>query len=120
MIELVTTAVMVLAGAVTVFALGCFSLAGSRPRALDRAVVVLEGGLVLRAMLGVGAIVSGQHAFPGGTHVAYLVTSVAILPVALGTLVDDQTRWSAAVLAVTCLAVLVVALRLQMTWDGHA
>jgi hypothetical protein len=91
-----------------------------RPLLLDKLLLALEAALVLRAMLGVGALVSGAHPYPGGTHVAYLVTSVGLLPVMNATLADDRSHWSAAVLAVTCLALAVIAIRLKMTWSGHA
>jgi hypothetical protein len=119
-IDAFTTVIAIYAGVVTLAALGCFVLVKARPPALDAMVYVLEGGLALRAMLGIAAMVSGRHAVPGTTHIAYLVCSVAILPVMLGTLVDDRSRWSAAVIAVACLAILVIAVRLEMTWSSSA
>jgi heme A synthase len=105
---------------VTLAALACFAVLRARPPALDTMVYLLEGALAVRAMLGVGAMVSGRHAVPGTTHIAYLVCSVAILPVMLATLVDDRSRWSAAVIGVACLAILVIAIRLEMTWSTSA
>jgi hypothetical protein len=119
-IDAFTTAIAIYAGVVTLAALVCFALVKARPPALDAMVYVLEGGLALRAMLGVAAMVSGRHAVPGTTHIAYLVCSVAILPVMLATLVDDRSRWSAAVIGVACLAILVIAIRLEMTWSSSA
>ncbi len=65
-------------------------------------------------------MVSGRYDFPGATHIAYLICSVAILPVTLASVEDDRSHWSTAVVAVACLAVLVIAVRLQMTWAGRA
>lgn len=116
MIELLTTALVGYSGLVGLVAAGCALRRVDRPRFLDAMVLALEGLAVVRAMLGVGAMASGSHAIPGVTHLAYLVTAVAVLPLLLGTLDEDRSHWSAAVIAVGCLAVLVVALRLQATW----
>jgi heme A synthase len=100
-------------------AAGCFALRRTRPPVLDKLLFVLEGALILRAMLGVGAMVTGAHRNPGATHLAYLLTSVALLPVMLDTLGDDRSHWSAAVIVVACLALAVISIRVQMTWSGH-
>ena len=116
MIEALTTVLVGYSGLVGLVALGCALRRVDRPRYLDAMVLSLEGLAAVRAMLGVGAMVSGSHAVPGVTHLAYLVTSVAVLPLLLSTLDEDRSHWSAAVIAVGCVAVLVVALRLQATW----
>jgi heme A synthase len=105
---------------VALAAAGCFALRRPRPLLLDKLVLGLEGALVVRAMLGVGAMASGSHPYPGATHVAYLLTSVAILPIMGASLADDRSHWSAAVVVVACLALVVIAVRIQMTWSGHA
>jgi hypothetical protein len=120
MIDSLTTAIAIYAGFVTLAGIGCFAALRARPFFLDSMVYILEGALAIRAMLGVALMVSGRHDVPGVTHIAYLISSVAILPVMLATLVDDRSRWSAAVIAVSCLAVLVIAVRIEMTWSGHA
>lgn len=120
MIDSLTTAIEIYAGCVTLLATVSFLLRRLRPAVLDTMVFLLEGALVVRAVLGVGEMASGRHPVPGTTHIAYLVTSVAILPVALSTLADDRSYWSTAVLAVASLAIIVIAVRLQMTWAGHA
>jgi heme A synthase len=115
-IGLLTTVLVGYSGLVGLVALGCALRRVDRPRFLDAMVLSLEGLAVVRAMLGVGAMASGSHAVPGVTHLAYLVTSIAVLPLLISTLDEDRSHWSAAVIAVGCLAVLVVALRLQATW----
>ena len=74
----------------------------------------LEGALAIRAMIGVGQIVSGDEA-RSVTHIGYLVASVAVLPLVLNTLEGDRSKWSSAILGVAALVVLVVVLRLQVT-----
>jgi hypothetical protein len=109
----------VYAGCVALVAAGFFASRRERPPFLDRLVLLLEGALVVRAMLGVGAMASGAHTYPGATHVAYLVTSVAVLPVTISFLSGDRSHWSSAVVVVACLAIVVIAVRVQMTWSGH-
>jgi heme A synthase len=119
LIDALSTAIAIYAGCVALVAAGCFALRRPRPAFLDKLVLVLEGALIVRAMLGVGAMVSHAHAYPGATHVAYLVTSVAILPVTMAFVTEDRSHWSAAVVVVACLALVVIAVRVQMTWSGH-
>jgi heme A synthase len=119
-IDGLSVATAVYAVCVALAAAACFVLRRPRPPLLDKLLLVLEGALIVRAMLGVGAMVSGAHAYPGFTHAAYLLTSVALLPVMLATLADDRSHWSAAVVVVACLAVAVIAIRVEMTWSGHA
>jgi hypothetical protein len=91
-----------------------------RPVLLDRAVVVLEGALLVRAMIAVGEISSGDKPTHLTTHIGYLIASIAILPIALAAVADEHDHWTNGVLAVALTAVLVVVIRLQMTASGHA
>ena len=75
---------------------------------------MLEGVLAIRAMIGVGQLISGDEA-RSITHIGYLVASVAVLPLVLSTLEGDRSKWSSAILAVACLVVSVVVIRLQVT-----
>ncbi len=118
MIDSLTTAIAIYAGFVTVVALGCFAVVKGRPFFLDSMVFILEAALLIRAMVGVAAMATGRHDVPGATHIAYLISSVAILPVMFTSLIDDRSRWSAAVIAAACLAILVIAIRLEITWSG--
>jgi hypothetical protein len=120
MTDSLTTAIAIYAGFVALVGGGCFAVVKARPFFLDSMVYILEGALGIRAMLGVALMVSDRHDVPGVTHIAYLISSVAILPVILATLVDDRSRWSAAVIAVACLAILVIAVRINMTWSSDA
>ncbi len=119
-IDGLSVAIAIYAGCVALVAAIGFTLRRPRSPLLDKLVLVLEGALVIRAMLGVGAMVSGSHPYPGVTHVAYLLTSVGLLPVMVGTLADDRSHWSTAVVGVACLALVVIAIRVEMTWSGHA
>ena len=120
LIDVLSTAIAIYAGCVALVAAGCFARRRPRPEFLDKLVLVLEGALIVRAMLGVGAMATHAHAYPGATHVAYLITSVAILPVTMAFVTEDRSHWSAAVVVIACVALVVIAVRVQMTWSGHA
>lgn len=120
MAEALSTFNAMAAGVVAVLAALSSAVGQQRPRWLDLAVRGLEAALVLRALVGVGQMLGGQQQVHSVTHIGYLISSVAILPLALESMEGDQSRWSAAVISVACLAVLVIAIRLQVTAGGHA
>src|SRR5262249_48357062 len=111
---LLTTAIAIAAAALAVGCATIFLLDRERPKAIDRCAYGLEAALAIRAMIGVAQMVSGDEA-RSVTHIGYLVASVAILPLVLNTLEGDRSKWSSAILAVGCLVVLVVEIRLQVT-----
>lgn len=120
MVAAFTIAIAVAAGLIAIIAGFHFVRRLRRPPGLDKLVWGLEIALVLRAMIAVGEISTGDTPAHLTTHIGYLISSVAILPIALATVADDRDHWTSAVLAVTLLAVLVIVIRLQMTAGGHA
>lgn len=118
--EALSVLVAVAAGVVAVAAAISAATGQDRPKAIDLSLRVLEGGLVVRALAGVGRMLGGQQEVHSATHLGYLIASVAIVPVATGALEGDRSRWSTAVVAVACLAVVVIVIRLQVTATGHA
>lgn len=86
-----------------------------RPPWLDSMAWMLEFLVVVRALAGAGAIAGGSRPDSMATYVGYLVASVCIVPIALGSNPDDRSPWSIGVLAVAVLAVGVVSARLVMT-----
>jgi len=87
-----------------------------RHRLQTAGLAVLEAGLIGQALLGAAVILAGRRAAEPATHAGYLVASVLVLPVALSAGAGLQGVWQTAVTAIACLAVVVVALRLQATW----
>ncbi|MEU4745778.1 hypothetical protein AB0G02_35680 [Actinosynnema sp. NPDC023658] len=87
---------------------------------LAAVVVLLEVGLLAQAVAGVVNLVSADR---GDLHVAtfvgYLVATVAVLPVGAFWALGDRSRWGAGVLAVACLSVPVMILRLNQVWAAH-
>jgi hypothetical protein len=86
-----------------------------RPPWLDSMAWMLEGLLVLRAVAGLGALLSGHKPDEVSTHVGYLIASVCILPLALQSVRDDHAGWSLGVVGVAAVTVAVVSVRIVMT-----
>lgn len=86
-----------------------------RPPWLDSMAWMLEFLLVVRALAGLGALAAGDRPDSVVTHVGYIVASVCVVPIALGSNPEDRSTWSIGVLAVAVLAVGVVSVRMMMT-----
>jgi hypothetical protein len=118
--EVFTVVVAVCAGALAIVAVTLFARRLTRPPGLDKLTWALELLLIVRAMIGVGQLINGDEPEHLATYVGYLISSVAILPIALAAVADAKDHWTNAVLAVAIVAVVVVVIRLQMTATGHA
>jgi len=98
---------------------GLLLAAAGRPpsRGYLIAVVVAEIELVLQAAVAGVLIVAGHDPDSLGEFLGYLVVTVALLPVALNRARHPQaTRFDAAVVGVTAVAVGVATLRLLSLW----
>jgi hypothetical protein len=103
------------------------ALATAIGRPLDRAswigFLVAEALLVVAAVLDVARIAGGQRSDEPVVHLGYVVASVLLLPIlvrpvaddAADDAADDDRRGRQLVLAVACLAVLVVVWRQRVT-----
>lgn len=95
--------------------------AGAR-RGLTRgqigAVAVVEVAALVQAALACAALIDGHDPSERGVLIAYLVASVAILPLVLPPATDDDSSWGAVTLALGLAAVAVVALRGYDVWQG--
>jgi hypothetical protein len=126
MISILATALTVLALVAALWSLVLvvtdrpITLATKPTLGLAAVVVLLEVGLLAQAVAGVVNLVSADR---GDLHVAtfvgYLVAAVAVLPVGAFWALGDRSRWGAGVLAVACLSVPVLILRLNQVWAGH-
>ena len=76
---------------------------------------MLEFLLAVRAVAGLGALLSGDRPDSMATHVGYLVASVCVLPIALRSTAEDRGTWSIGVLAVAVVAVGVISVRMMVT-----
>ncbi|MEU4801724.1 hypothetical protein [Actinosynnema sp. NPDC023587] len=83
-------------------------------------VVLLELGLVVQAVIGIVELVGLDREISGVTFVGYLLGPVLVLALAAFWSIAERSRWGASVLAVGCLSVPVMLLRLYQVWQGHA
>lgn len=86
-----------------------------RPPWLDSMAWMLEVLLVIRALAGLGALASGDRPESTATHVGYLLASVCVVPLALGSTREDRGPWSIGVLAVAVVAAAVISVRMMVT-----
>jgi hypothetical protein len=86
-----------------------------RPPWLDSMAWMLETLLVIRALAGLGGLAAGDRPDSLSTHVGYLVASVCVVPIALGSTQEDRGPWSIGVLAVAVVAVGVISVRMMVT-----
>lgn len=95
---------------------------GREPRrALLAGLAVVEVLLVVQLGIGVALLVSGHHPGSLATYLAYLIGSLAVLPVGTVWALAERSRSSTVVLGITCLAIPVMVLRLHQVWSGtHA
>jgi hypothetical protein len=75
------------------------------------ALIALELGLLLQAAI---ALVGGEPRDPAVSF-GYLAASVLILPAVVPS-ARSRSRWDAGVIALVCLALAVICLRLRSTW----
>ncbi|MFI9009165.1 hypothetical protein ACIGNX_18255 [Actinosynnema sp. NPDC053489] len=84
---------------------------------LAAVVVLLEVGLLVQAVVAaVDALTGDRGDLEPATFLGYLVAVVAVLPVGSFWALGDRSRWGAGVLAVACLSVPVMILRLNQLW----
>ncbi len=117
MIDALATGLIALVAAYGVTAL-ILTAMGRAPREyLVIASATLTGLIVVQVLIAVVMLVAGERPDELGTFVGYLVVAVILLP--LGTLwaLTERSRWGTAVLAIACLALVVVIIRLQDLWS---
>ncbi|MEU4443155.1 hypothetical protein AB0K14_12940 [Actinosynnema sp. NPDC050801] len=84
---------------------------------LAAVVVLLEAGLLVQAVLAtVNVIGADRGEMNRATFFGYLIAVVSVLPVGAFWAMGDRSRWGAGVLAVACLSVPVMILRLDQIW----
>lgn len=86
-----------------------------RPPWLDSLAWMLEVLLVIRALAGLAALAGGSRPDDFTTHLGYLIASVCVIPIALGSIPGDRDPWSLGVIAAATMGVLVISLRMMFT-----
>ncbi|MEU4761897.1 hypothetical protein AB0H12_01505 [Actinosynnema sp. NPDC023794] len=126
MIQVLATALTVVAlvaalwSLVLVVADRPITLATKPTLGLAAVVVLLEVGLLVQAVAATVAVLGSDRAgLDAPTFFGYLIAVVAVLPVGAFWALGDRSRWGAGVLAVSCLSVPAMILRLNQLWATH-
>jgi hypothetical protein len=93
-------------------------LAGRRPSDLSLAGPAIVEVLLI-AQLVVAVVAPGTGNRPTGNPVeffAYLLSALVLPPAAIVWALTERTRWAVVVVGVTCLAVAVMVVRMQIIW----
>lgn len=88
------------------------------PKLLLQALFLLQGVLLVQAVLALTRLGSWDGSV--GELVGYLAVSALLVPGGLVLAVEERSRYGTLVLAVACLVVAVVELRLLAVWDAGA
>ena len=115
MSQSLNSAVAVYAAGVGAWALVSALRGAALARGQLAALVVLELGLALQAAVALGGLALGSEPREPATSFGYLAASVLILP-AVVPAARSRSRWDTGVIALVCLALAVVCLRLRTTW----
>lgn len=84
------------------------------------AIALVEAGLVVQTVVA-GAGMAGVASAPDPLLLwGYLITQLILLPVAFGWAFVERTRWSSVVLALGCVVVVVLQVRIWQIWAGIA
>lgn len=110
----VEIAVAAIAGALALM----LGLAGRRPSDASLAGAAITE-LLLIAQLVIAIIAPTAGNTPSGSIVefyAYLISALIIPPAAIAWALVERTRWATVVVGVACLAIAVMAVRMQIIW----
>lgn len=114
---LVTT--IIVAALLVAAAGGLMALLDRPPRAWQLAgLALVETVLVVQAVVAMGRMFTGERPDQLATFVGYLLTALLIPPVAALMGWSERTRWGSAVVAVACLLIPVMVVRLDDVWHG--
>jgi hypothetical protein len=78
----------------------------------------LELVLLTQAVVAMGRVFTGDRPDQLATFVGYLLTALLIPPLAALLGWSERTRWGSVIVALGCLVVPVMVVRLQQVWHG--
>lgn len=81
-------------------------------------LVLVEVGLVAQAVTGFVSLAGTDREVSGLSFGGYLVGALFVLPVGAVLGFTERSRWGPAVVAVACLTIPVMILRLNQLWSG--
>ena len=116
MFEPLTWALVALSLAATVYAV----VLAARDKRIDWPLLgvlgVVEIGLLAQLVIGIVQLVQTSRDVSGPFFIGYLVGSLLILPIGALWALAESSRWGAGALAVACLVIPVIELRLHEIW----
>lgn len=86
--------------------------------ALLGALGAMEVGLLVQAIIGIVSLTGTDRPVDSTTFVGYLIGSLLILPAGVAWSLGERSRWAPGVVAIACLVIPVVIVRLQQIWGG--
>ncbi|MEJ7702484.1 MAG: hypothetical protein WKF47_01840 [Geodermatophilaceae bacterium] len=87
------------------------------PRPVSLAVLGLAAAVLLQAVIAIVIVIGGDRPADLGTFVGYALASVLVLPAAIAWSRAEPGRWGNGVLAVGCLTLSVMIVRMGQLWD---
>lgn len=93
-----------------------FNRSPGMPHLLGLAAVELI--LLVQAGMAIGRMFSGDRPTGMATFVGYLLTALLIPPLAALLGAAERSRWGSVIVAVGCLVVAVMVVRLEQVWVG--
>ncbi|GAA1686017.1 hypothetical protein [Fodinicola feengrottensis] len=83
-------------------------------------LAVVELALLVQLAVAIVLLAQGHQVPQFWTFLGYLVASLIVVPVGAVWALSERTRWSSVVLAVACVVVPILVLRLNQIWGGSA
>lgn len=116
MFEPLTWALVALSLAATVYAV----VLAARDKRIDWPLLgvlgVIEVGLLAQLVIGIVQLVQTSRDVSGPFFIGYLVGSLLILPIGALWALAESSRWGAGALAIACLVIPILELRLHEIW----
>ncbi len=81
-------------------------------------LAVVEAVVLVQAVVATGRIFTGDRPDQLATFIGYLLTLVLVPPLAALLGWSERTRWGSTIVAIGCLVVPVMVVRLQQVWHG--
>ena len=116
MFEPLTWALVALSLAASVYAV----VLAARDKRIDWPLLgvlgVIEVGLLAQLVIGIVQLVQTSRDVSGPFFIGYLVGSLLILPIGALWALAESSRWGAGALAIACLVIPILELRLHEIW----
>jgi hypothetical protein len=116
----VSTAVVVVAFAMALWSLVLAARDKPAGRNTLAGLAVVEFALIVQLVVAIVLLAQGHHVPQFWTFIGYLIASLIVIPVGTVWSLAERTRWGSVVLAVACVVIPILVLRLNQIWAGNA